>query len=322
MRRADLSHLVKDLAGEVGFDRCRIAQAEPIGRAHYLQTWLYAGRAGSMEYLHRHFEKRTDPRSLLDGAKSLIVVALLYNQHKPSPPTESDKLHGRVAMYAWGDDYHKIVKDKLFAIIERMQIELATPFGFRVCVDTAPLLEREVAAAAGIGWMGKNTMILDHQLGSYFFLGAILTTLVMQPDEPLPDRCGTCTACLDACPTQAFPAPYQMDASQCISYLTIEHRGEIPQELQPKMGDWIFGCDVCQEVCPFNRHAPVSREPRLAIRPPGPAPLLEDILGWSIDDYRRALRNSPMKRAKLDMLQRNARIAQTTADCAETQLRA
>jgi epoxyqueuosine reductase len=194
-------------------------------------------------------------------------------------------------------------------MVDRLRAKLTEPFRYKVCVDTAPLLEREVAAAAGIGWIGKNTMVLHPKLGSYFFLGAIVTTLRLEVDERVPDHCGTCTACLEACPTGAFPAPYQMDASRCISYLTIEHRGPIPADLAEKIGDWIFGCDVCQEVCPHNRHASVTREPRFAVRPPGPTPLLDDIVAWTTKDYRAQLRDSAMKRASLEMLQRNARIA-------------
>ena len=214
-----------------------------------------------------------------------------------------------MARYAWGDDYHDIIKAKLGKIADHMRSEVAEPFDARVCVDTAPLMERELAAAAGIGWIGKNTMVLHHQLGSYFFLGALVTNLDLVPDQPVANRCGTCTACLQACPTGAFPAPHQMDASRCISYLTIEHRHDIPESLKPKMGDWIFGCDVCQEVCPYNRHAPTTREPRLTIRPPGPQPKLDDVLGWSMDDYRTLLRGSALRRATLEMLKRNASIA-------------
>ncbi len=262
-----------------------------------------------MEYLHRYFNERADPRLLLDGAKSVIVAALLYKESKPPQAADDPRRRGRVAMYAWGDDYHEVIKGKLFALTDRLRAELGRPFEAKVCVDTAPLLEREVAAAAGIGWIGKNTLVLDRQLGSYFFLGGIVTTLELEPDEPLPDHCGTCIACLEACPTQAFPKPYEMDASRCISYLTIEHRGDIPDELHDDMENWIFGCDVCQQVCPYNRHAPATKEPRFSIRPPGPEPVLDDILSWSIEDYRRHLRGSAMKRARLDMLQRNARIA-------------
>jgi epoxyqueuosine reductase len=313
-------HLIKDLAQEIGFDRCGIARAGPIGRGDYLQAWLAAGRAGSMAYLHRCLEQRIDPRQLLDGAQSIIVVALLYHQPSPEAPTEpaSSSRRGRVAMYAWGDDYHKIAKNKLLTLADRLRERLSQPFHARACVDTAPLLEREVAAAAGIGWIGKNTLVLNRELGSCFFLGALLTTLDLPPDRPTDDHCGTCTRCLEACPTSAFPAPYQMDASRCISYLTIEHRGEIRGEFHKAMGDWIFGCDVCQEVCPYNRHASYTRETRFAVRPPGPRPDLREILQWTEDDYCSNLRSSAIKRAKLDMLHRNAAIALQNANRNET----
>ncbi|MFH1109160.1 MAG: tRNA epoxyqueuosine(34) reductase QueG [Planctomycetota bacterium] len=303
------ARFVRDLAASLSFERCGIAPAAPIGRSDYLAAWLQAGRAGSMDYLHNHFTTRADPSTILDGARSVIVVALSYHQRPPPESGISRGPGGRVAMYAWGDDYHEVIRSKLGALVERMRMEVTEPFEARVCVDTTPILERELAAAAGIGWIGKNTMVLHHELGSYFFLGAIVTTLDLAPDEPLPDHCGTCTACLDACPTQAFPKPYEMDASRCISYLTIEHRGDISKPFQKMMGDWVFGCDVCQEVCPYNRSAPTTREPRFAVRLPGPRPALVEILGWSMDESRAQLRGSAMTRAKLDMLQRNARIA-------------
>jgi epoxyqueuosine reductase len=218
-------------------------------------------------------------------------------------------------MYAWGEDYHVVVREKLTALLDRLRDALTEPFAAKVCVDTAPLVEREWAAQAGIGWIGKNTLVLDDQLGSYFFLGAIVTTLELEPDEPVADHCGTCTACLEACPTSAFPAAYQMDAPRCISYLTIEHRANIPAEFHEKMGNWVFGCDVCQEVCPFNRRASLTREPRFAIRPPGAEPLLNEILSWTPEDYRAQLKGSAMKRAKLGMLHRNAAITRKNARC-------
>ncbi len=251
---------------------------------------------------------------MLEGARSVVVVALLYHQRPPPEPATRNNPRGRVAMYAWGDDYHKVVRDKLKALVDRTRAELPEAFEARICVDTAPVIERELAAAAGVGWIGKNTMVLDHRLGSYFVLGVVITTLDIAPDDPLPDHCGTCTACLDACPTNAFPQAYRMDASRCISYLTIEHRGDISTPQKQMMGNWIFGCDVCQEVCPYNRGAPLTREPGFAVREPGPNPSLEDILGWSVEDYRRTLRGRAMKRAKLDMLKRNAGIAKTNVE--------
>ncbi len=310
MRSMDVRNataIVKKAAFELGFDRCGIARATPIGRADYFHRWLQSGRAGTMEYLHKYAEQRTDPGKLQEGAKSVIVVALSYNQPQPPQPDNGGPF-GRVAMYAWGNDYHKVVKKKLFALADRLRETIKEPFESKACVDTAPLLERELAAAAGVGWIGKNTMALDAKLGSYFFLGALVTTLVLEPDDPAIDHCGTCTACLDACPTQAFPEPYEMDATRCISYLTIEHRSAIDDELQLKMGNWIFGCDVCQEVCPHNRTAPVTAESRFAIRPPGPYVSLGEVENWSEQDYAELLRGSAMKRASLDMLQRNAAI--------------
>ncbi len=309
MNPGDCSRYIKSTARELGFDLCGIARAEPIGRADYFAAWLAQGSAGSMNYLHRNFAERTDPRRLLDGARSVVVVALLYNQSPPDQPRDDSAPSGRVAAYAWGDDYHDVVKKKLFALADQMHEDLPPPFETKVCVDTAPLLERELAAAAGVGWLAKNTMIVHPQLGSFFVLGEIVTTLELTPDEPLEDHCGTCTACLDACPTAAFSAPHQMDASRCISYLTIEHRGSISKPFQEMMGDWVFGCDVCQDVCPFNRNAPHTREARFAVRNPGARPDLGELLSWSPDDHRRELRGSAIKRANPGMLLRNARIA-------------
>jgi epoxyqueuosine reductase len=305
MSPSEKSELVHRIAAGLGFDRVGIARAGPVERSEYLRAWLEAGSAGQMGYLHRHFEQRTDLRALLPGARSIIVVALNY--HQPAPVMEDDQPRGRVARYAWGDDYHRVVKDRLEAMMDALRIEVDEPFEAKVCVDTAPILEREWAAAAGVGWIGKNTMILHQGLGSYFFLGELVTTLELTADAPATDHCGSCTRCLEACPTDAFPAPYQMDASRCVSYLTIELRDEIPAQFHAAMGDWIFGCDVCQEVCPYNRGAPIGES--FAIRPPGPVPALAEVLDWTTQDYRSTLRGSAVKRANLRMLQRNAAIA-------------
>jgi epoxyqueuosine reductase len=328
MDPAGRSRLIKHIAAEVGFDRCGITPALPIERGEYLRRWLTAGRAGTMAYLHRNVEVRLDPRRLLPGARSVVAVALLYHQPEPRQPggasasrrvpTPSpfspaeplgDAPRGRVAMYAWGDDYHRVVKKKLFRLADRLRAELGEPFESRACVDTAPVVERELAAAAGVGWIGKNTLVLHEELGSYFFLGLLVTTLELEADAPAVDHCGTCTRCLDACPTGAFPAPYEMDAGRCISYLTIERRADIPPELHAPMGDWVFGCDICQQVCPYNRDAPPTREPRFAIRPPGPSVALDELIAASDEDISTLLRGSAMKRATPAMLRRNARIA-------------
>jgi len=312
MSPEDRAFRVRALAKDHGFDRCGIARAKAIGRGDYLREWLDTGRAGTMAYMHRYFDQRVDPRRLLDGAISVVVVALLYHREQPArPPDTPDNPRGLVARYAWGDDYHGVVKKKLHAMADAMRTEFDEPFTAKACVDTAPLLEREWAASAGIGWIGKNTMSLSSELGSYFVLGALVTTLDLATDTPVEDRCGSCTRCLDACPTGALVAPYQMDASRCISYLTIERREAICETIHKAMGRWVFGCDICQEVCPYNREgrAPIAEEPRFAVRPPAPNPDLSDILSWTEQDYREHLSGSAMKRATLDMLKRNARIA-------------
>jgi epoxyqueuosine reductase len=305
---AQLQALVKTLAREQGLDACGITHAEAISRSEHYRAFLAAGFAGTMHYLHEHVDKRLNATRLLPGARSVIVTALLYHQRAPSTSGRTAGDRGRVAMYAWGDDYHRVIKRKLFALVDALRAQVAAPFEAKVCVDTAPLLEREYAMRAGVGWIGKNTLVLNERLGSYVFLGCIVTTLAIASDPPAVDHCGSCTRCLEACPTQAFPGAYRMNASQCISYLTIEHRApHLPLSLAGRIGDWVFGCDVCQEVCPFNREAPITNEPRFAVRPPGPSPLLTDLLAWSDEEYRRQLAGSAVKRAKPDMLRRNAR---------------
>lgn len=307
MSPSEITARVKALAVGQGFCRAGIAPVQALGRAEYYRRWLAAGRHGQMEYLARNLPIRLDPGRILDGARNLIVVAHPYRQ--PVPDRPDDRPRGRVAMYAWGRDYHKVVKRKLFALCDRLRDEVHAPFETRVCVDTAPIVERELAALAGIGWIGKNAMLIDPRFGSYFFLGVIATTLDLVPDAPIGDHCGTCTRCLRACPAGAFPAPYEMDASRCISYLTIELREAIPREYHSAMGDWVFGCDVCQDVCPYNHKSTLRYDPTYELRPPGPFPLLEELANWSDDDYRENLKGSAMKRASLAMLKRNARIA-------------
>ncbi|MFQ5502279.1 MAG: tRNA epoxyqueuosine(34) reductase QueG, partial [Phycisphaerae bacterium] len=218
--RTDRDHtqLVKQAAAELGFERCGIARAGPIPREAALLDWLARGRAGSMAYMHRHPGSRRDVREWLPWARSVIVVALNY--HRPAPKKPNDQPRGRVAMYAWGEDYHVVLREKLDRLVERLEDVLDGPFQTRVCVDTSAIVERELAAMAGIGWIGKNTLVLHPSLGSFFFLGEIITDLSLEPDAPEPDHCGSCTRCLDACPTGAFPRAYEMDASRCISYLT------------------------------------------------------------------------------------------------------
>ena len=322
---------VKSLAAAVGFDRVGITHAGPVQNVAHYRVWLAAGHAGTMGYLGRNVEIRAEPARLLPGARSIICVALTYHRPdtveqpsrgrqpaRPGAPSLAQQgvgdgspalPTGRVAQYARGRDYHLVMRGMLRELVERLRQDLNEPFEARVCVDTAPLLERELARAAGLGWIGKNTCLFHERLGSYLFLGEVLTTLELEPDSPVPDRCGTCTRCLDACPTKAFPAPYQLDASRCISYFTIEHRGEVLAEFHGGIGDWVFGCDICQQVCPFNAKAPAATHPEI-IEDRIPARLdLLDLLNLGSADYRRLTENTAARRATRHMWRRNAAIA-------------
>lgn len=300
---------VKRRATELGFDLVGIADAGPARYRDYLRNWLDDGQAGTMHYLAERFEERTDPGVYLPGARSVICVGLNYHVPLEPVPAEERAHHGRVARYALGDDYHDVIKTRLHALADWLRA--AAPGAItKSAVDTAPVMEKGLAARAGIGWQGKNTCTINEQIGSWLLLGEIITTLALPPDEPVTDRCGTCTRCLDGCPTGAITAPYQLDARRCISYLTIENRAEdIDLALAPKMGDWVYGCDICQDVCPWNSKAPDATDPALLPRFPTGTLNLRELLSWTADDYRGNLRHSAMKRVKLPVLQRNARIA-------------
>ncbi len=320
MTAEQVSRAIKLAAVESGFDRCGIALAGPIAHCDFFTKWLSLGYAGSMAYLHRHNNSRQDLRNWLPWARSVVVAAMNYHQSdpplRPNAAAESAVIcreRGRVASYAWGEDYHRLVSRRLATLLARMQAILAQPFQARLCVDTSAIIERELASAAGVGWIGKNTMVLHESLGSFFFLGEIITDLDIPPDQPAADRCGTCTRCLDACPTGAFPQPHVMDARRCISYLTIEHRGEIPEELTRRMGNRVFGCDACQTACPFNRRAPDTNEPGLRGSPDCARPALEEILSWDQAAYRARVKGKAWRRATMEMWQRNARLAQANA---------
>jgi epoxyqueuosine reductase len=244
---------LKKRARELGFTLAGVAPAVAPPGAARLDQWLARGYAGDMHYLADRRDAYADPAHVLEGVRSILMLALPYRTAEAAM-VESGQ--GRVARYAWGSvDYHELIRDRLHDLADYLR-ELVPAAVTRGVVDTAPLLEREFAQLAGLGWIGKNTLLLNRDAGSYFFLAALLTDVELPVDAPhLADHCGTCTACLAACPTQAFPQPYVLDASRCISYLTIEHRGEIPEDLRPGIGDWLFGCDICQEVCPWNHHA-------------------------------------------------------------------
>lgn len=302
------AQLVNSIAREVGFDLVGIAPAGPVQRASYYRDWLAAGYSGTMEYLRRHADLREQPVRLLPGAHSVICVALKYGREPVTAPEEGRPV-GRVAAYARGRDYHVVLRTMLHELVKRLRERLQEPFAARICVDTAPVLERELARAAGLGWIGKNTSLLNRQLGSYLFLGEVLTTLELTPDQPVADHCARCTRCLDACPTSALRAPHQLDASRCISYLTIEHRGEVREDLQRQMRNWVFGCDVCQEVCPYNRRAPLTTHPEIAAdHTPARVDLLE-LARLGSSGYRRLTHASASARASRVTWRRNAVIA-------------
>lgn len=292
-------------AKALGFDSCRIARCAPPRHAAEFQSWLREGAAGEMEWLERGAEKRSDPQRVLPGARSVIVLALNYWQgHRPEGLAAASP--GRIARYAWGDDYHDVMLAKLRQLDEFLQ----TRGGVQKCyVDTGPLLERDHAAEAGVGWHGKSTMLVDRQLGTWFFLGEILTTLELEPDAAQEARCGTCTRCITACPTGAITSPHHLDARRCISYLTIELKGSIPLEFRPLIGDRIYGCDACLDICPWNRFAAVSRETAFAARPATAAMQLRDYLALTDEDFRALFRGSPIKRIKRRGLLRNVCVA-------------
>lgn len=301
---ASLEERLKQHAHALGFELAGIAPATDADGFDRLRDWLAHGFAGTMEYMHRHGDARRHPSSILPEVRSIVMVGMNY---RPAEEEElSRKRPGRISCYARGTDYHDVLRARLNSLLDWLRRERPHCVG-RGVVDTAPLLERDFARRAGLGWFGKNTMLLNKRLGSYFFIGALLVNLDLAPDPShTASHCGTCTACLDACPTEAFAAPGVLDARRCISYLTIEHRGDVPVELRPSMGDWLFGCDVCQQVCPWNRKAPPSAEPTLQARPDLEQLDLIEILGLTEDEFRRRFRGTALFRTKRRGLLRNA----------------
>lgn len=295
-----LAAAVRERALGLGFDRVAIGPAGPAEHGAAFERWLDAGHAAGMEYLGRTRQERLDPGRLLPGCRAVVAVALSYAR------PDDDPSWAPVARYARGRDYHEVMRPRLVALGEFVRDAAGGDTRCRAAVDTSAVLERDLAARAGLGWVGKNTNLLDARLGSYVFLGIVLTTADLAHDAAVADRCGSCTACLDACPTGAFVAPYVLDARRCIAYLTIEHRGAIRADLRPGIGDWLFGCDVCQEVCPWNRRAAEAREPALA--PGRPLGAVEGLLGLGAEDFRRRFRTSAMWRARRAGLLRNAAI--------------
>src|ERR1700722_11391891 len=346
MNAAEKAEWICRQARDAGFDLCGIApvameattQAREANAVDgtfeelaHLPEWLARGYAGEMNYLRD--ARRGDPRLVLDGARSLIVVALNYNSSLPYstevPVTRGGEApRGWISRYAWGDDYHEVLREKLETIVSAMRGQFTEPFEARAYVDTGPVIERVAAKYAGLGWLAKNTCLINEGMGSWLFLGVIVTTLDLAPsvpagEPPAPDLCGNCRLCLDACPTQAFPAPYVLDASRCISYLTIELRGAIPEELRPSMGRAVIGCDICQDVCPWNRKSPVTQlaafQPRhfmsrgeFSERKDDEslfAAELETLVSLTQEEFSTIFRGSAVKRAKWRGMVRNACVA-------------
>jgi epoxyqueuosine reductase len=317
-----LTDRVKGLALAVGFDLAGVAPAEPSPATRFVREWLARGYAGEMDYIARRAAERVDPRRVLPGARSIVVVGFVHDPERED--RGEDEARFRVARYAGGDDYHDVLLDRLRAFEAGLEAIVEHPVRTRGYIDTGPVLERAAAARAGLGWVGKNTCVIHPRLGSHFFLGVVLTDLELDPDEPVDDHCGSCRACLDACPTGAFPEPYVLDATRCISYTTIEARGAIPEALREAHGDWGFGCDACQAVCPWNTRErrrvppdPLGLRARLAPRPEWQVPSVAWVLSLDEEAWRSATRSTALRRTKYRGLVRNALVVAGNSGRAE-----
>jgi len=341
-RNSEVAAFVKQAAHEAGFELAGIAPVWPFPELDHFPAWIAAGHAGEMKYMEARNEagdlKRASLHSVAPWARSAIVCAINYNTAHPYSTQAHDPQRGWISRYAWSrQDYHEAVMSRLRIVEEKLTAEIkasgakghdlsgpdgtaeAIPFHnnagetptlqTRCYVDTGPLVERVYAKYAGVGWIGKNTCILNQKMGSWLFLGVILTSLGLEPDLPASDRCGTCTRCIDACPTDALIAPYQLDSNRCISYLTIEKRGPVPEEMRDGMGQHVFGCDICQDVCPWNRKAPVTAAWEFQPRERLVNPALDWLAEMSAEEFRETFRGSPIRRAKRTGLRRNAALA-------------
>jgi epoxyqueuosine reductase len=299
---------VKALARICGFELAGVARAEPAEDRVRYHAWAAAGNAGEMRYLtDRRAAVRDDPRNLLASARSIVCVGKVYQTPWPHSTSFSDPERAWISRYAWGGDYHDEMRRGLEQLDARVRERVGPQLESKICVDTAPLLERSYARLAGLGWIAKNTCLINQRIGSWIFLGELLLSIALDPDEPPPDRCGTCTRCIDACPTGAIPAPYTLDSRRCISYFTIELRGEWPEEARAAAGPHIFGCDICQDVCPWNRRAAATEDPAFA--PLHFAPPLEDLACLSPEQFREMFCGTPVTRARYSGFLRNVAIA-------------
>jgi epoxyqueuosine reductase len=301
------SAFVKAKAAELGFSFCGISKAVFLAdEAQRLEQWLHRGYHGSMQYMENHFDKRLDPTLLVPGAKS--VVSLMYNYYPKKDLSAPGEF--KIAKYAYGEDYHFVIREKLRTFMDDIRLHFGEVDG-RVFVDSAPVMERVWAKRSGIGWVGKNSLLVNRQQGSFFFLAEIILDLELAEDGPIKDYCGTCTACMDACPTDAIPEPYVVDGSKCISYFTIELKEQIPPEVKGKFENWIFGCDICQDVCPWNRFSKPHDETRFNPH--------QELQGMSKSEwtelteevFKKIFKDSPLKRTKFEGLKRNIRFVNT-----------
>ena len=302
---------IRELARRSGFELAGVAAAVPAEDRERYHAWVADGRAGRMGYLTDHRAAvRDDPRNLLPSARSVICAGKLYQTPWPHSTRFHDEDCAWISRYAWGDDYHDVLRRGLEHLDGLIRESAGSEYESRICVDTAPLLERSYARLAGLGWIGRNTCLINQAQGSWFFLGELLVSLEIAPDAPPPDRCGTCTRCIDACPTAAIPPGGGLDAQRCISYFTIELRGPIPEEYHAGIGHHVFGCDICQDVCPWNRRAPVSGDPAFA--PRHFAPRLDEMAALTEEQFRAMFRGTPVTRAKYEGFLRNVRLARST----------
>ena len=302
---------IRELARACGFELAGVAAAGPVAELPLYQDWVEAGFAGEMRYLtDRRADVRGDPRRLLPSARSIICAGKLYNSPRPYSTQLDDAELGWISRYAWGGDYHDVLRRGLARLDGLMRERAGAAYESKICVDTAPLLERSYARLAGLGWIGKNTCLIHQQGGSWFFLGELLVSIEIAPDAPPPDRCGTCHRCIDACPTAAivpFRGGHTVDARLCISYFTIELRGPVPAERRAGNGGHVFGCDICQDVCPWNRRAPITEEPGFQAR--SFAPPLEKLAALTEEEFRSLYAGTPVSRARYTGFLRNVAIA-------------
>jgi epoxyqueuosine reductase len=300
---------IKDRAKELGFDLCGIAPARAFPELAYFRQWIDNGYAGTMGYLPRSAERRADVRKVLPSATSVIVTGTYYNAAEPYSTERRDPTRGEVARYAWSRDYHDVLGERLDVLLAWMAAEQSEPFEARAYVDTGPVQERVYAQYAGLGWIGKNTCVINPELGSWLLLGVIITSLPLEPDAPALDQCATCSLCLEACPTGAFAAPYELDATRCISYLTIEYRGSIPEQQRAAIGNHLFGCDVCQEVCPWNAFPVNVADPSWSSRQELNVSSLIDLWGRTDEQLAQFIGDTALTRAGVKGLRRNLAVA-------------